>query len=318
MKHLSKGTKNHTKNKKKNKKKYKVTNWSDYNKALINRGSLTVWINEDVKTNWSGKGRYTYSDQCIETILTVKALYHLPLRASIGLVRSIFDQTGIILDVPDYTTVARRARKLSITLKKTNKPITDMILDSTGAKVYGEGEWKVRKHGVGKRRTWKKLHIGIDSNGEVRAVEVTESDTHDCSAIDSILKQEEAQITDFYGDGAYDTLGIYSLLQAKGVSGYHIPPQVNAKIQIHGNTKGVPYPRDVNLRAIRKSTRKRWKQDSGYHTRSLGENVMFRYKTIFGEHLSFRTHASQTNEVLIKVNLLNAFLALGMPQSVVT
>ena len=246
----------------------------------------------------------------------VKALYQLPLRATIGVVRSIFTHAGIMVAVPDYSTVSRRAQSLSITLKKRKRLVTDLIVDSTGAKMYGEGEWKVRKHGWSKRRTWKKIHLGIDSAGEIRAVEMTSSDAHDAPVLDALLAQEDAQITDFYGDGAYDTNGVYWALRNRDVRGFHIPPQKNAKIKVHGNRKLPPWPRDENLRAIRKTSRTRWKQTSGYHIRSLGENAMFRFKTIFGGHLSFRTNNAQKNEVITKANLLNAFYSLGMPLSV--
>lgn len=309
-----KNTKDTVKNSK-NKKKYKIENWSEYNKALIKRGSLTLWISDDIGEWWYGEGYDTYSDRAIEACLALKAVYGLPLRALAGFIQSIFQLSEIELPVPDYTTMSRRANKCKIALRPSRKDTTDIILDSTGTKVFGEGEWKVRKHGWSKRRTWKKLHIGIDSKGEIRAVCVTDNDTHDSLVIDDILDQETAPITDFYGDGAYDTYSVYQALLSRGVTGFHVPPQKNAKIKIHGNTKRKPYPRDENLRAIRKSTRKKWKEASGYHIRSLGETVMYRYKTVFGDHMSFRSDDSQKNEVLIKCNILNTFHFLGMPDS---
>lgn len=307
-----KNTKDNTKN---SKKKYHVKNWSEYNKALIQRGSIALWISDDIEEWWEGDGHYTYSDRAIETALTLKALHRFPLRATVGLIQSIFQLSEINLTSPDYTTMSRRGEKDCVPLRSSNKQITDIILDSTGIKVFGEGEWKVRKHGWSKRRTWKKIHIGIDSSGEIRAVLVTDKDTHDSTVIDNILNQEKAPITDFYGDGAYDTYSVYQTLLSRGTTGFHIPPQKNAVIKIHGNAKRKPYPRDENLRMIRKSTRKKWKEASGYHTRSLGETIMYRYKTTFGDHMSFRTDNRQRNEVLIKCNILNAFHFLGTPDS---
>lgn len=173
----------------------------------------------------------------------------------------------------------------------------------------------MRKHGWSKRRTWKKIHIGIDSSGEIRAVVVTGNDTNDSEVIDDVLNQEKAPITDFYGDGAYDVYSVYQTLLSRGTTGFHIPPRKNAVIQIHRNAKRKPYPRDENLRMIRKSSRKKWKETSGYHTRSLGETIMYRYKTTFGDHMSFRSDNRQRNEVLIKYNILNAFRSLGTPDS---
>jgi Transposase DDE domain len=301
----------------KNKKKYKIKNWKTYNQALINRGSLTLWIADDIMDWWYGSGHDTYSDRAIEAMLTIQAVYGLPLRATFGFVQSIFKLIDIPLSIPDYTTISRRAKSLNIVLRTTQKDTTDVILDSTGSKVYGEGEWKVRQHGASKRRTWKKIHLGIDSLGEIRAVVMTENNIHDSTVINEILDQETAPITDFYGDGAYDTYSVYQALLSREVNGFHIPPQKLAKIKVHGNMKRIPYPRDENLRAIRKSTRKKWKEESGYHTRSLGETVMFRYKTTFGDHMSFRTNESQRNEVLTKCNILNVFHFLGVPESYV-
>lgn len=309
-----KTTKDNTKASK-NKKKYKVRNWGEYNKSLIERGSLTLWIPEDIEKWWYGVGRNTYSSKAIEVMITIQAVYGLPLRATSGFVRSIFELMNMVLSVPDYTTISRRAVNLNVALNVTRKNATDLILDSTGSKVYGEGEWKVRKHGWSKRRTWKKIHIGIDSKGEIRAVVVTNNDTHDSTVIENILNQEKTPINDFYGDGAYDTYSVYQSLLSRDVTGFHIPPKKDAIIKIHGNTKGPPYPRDENLRAIRRSTRKRWKETSGYHVRSLAETAMFRYKTTFGEHMIFRTDGSQRNEVVTKCNVLNIFHLLGTPDS---
>ena len=173
----------------KTKKKYKVTNWGQYNKALVGRGSLTLWIAEDITTWWYGEGHNTYSNQAIEVMLTIKAVYGLPLRATTGFVQSIFELLGIPLSVPDYSTLSRRAENVSVPLRKTHKETTDLILDSTGAKVFGEGEWKVRKHGWSKRRTWKKLHVGMSSDGEIRGVVVTDNNVHDSSVVEEILQQ---------------------------------------------------------------------------------------------------------------------------------
>ena len=122
-------------------------------------------------------------------------------------------------------------------------------------------------------------------------------------------------ITDFWGDGAFDTWNTYQTLMAYGVTGFHIPPRRDAVIHMHKNNKRIPYPRDENLRAIRATTRSQWKEVSGYHTRSLVENLMFRYKTTFGDHMSFRNTESQTNEVTVKCNILNTFHFLGVPES---
>jgi hypothetical protein len=233
------------------KTKYRITNWKEYNRSLINRGSLTLWISSDVEESWyAGKtgqpgSPKKYSDQSIETILTIQQLYSLPLRAIQDFTESLFALMNTTLDVPNYTTLSRRNPSLAVRLRKSDKNVTDMVVDSTGIKVYGEGEWKVRKHGVSKRRTWKKVHIGIDEKGELRAVAVTQNDTHDSEVIPPLLCQETATLTDFYADGAYDTRSVYDALIARGVDGVHIPPQKNAKIWQHGNSSRPPHPPSV-------------------------------------------------------------------------
>jgi hypothetical protein len=297
------------------KKNYKVKNWKAYNQALVQRGSLTLWMNEDIVSLWYGSGRNVYSDKAIEIMMTLKILYQLPLRSVVGLMQSLFEFSGKTLPTPDYTTVSRRMKRITITLKKTRKDTTDIILDSTGLKLYGEGEWKVRKHGWNYRRTWKKVHVGIDSIGEIRSVVTTHSGTHDSIMTDILLKQEQAIITDFYGDGAYDSYGVYTSLMARSVQNYHIPPQHNAKITYDTS---VYYPRDENIRHIQKTSRQRWKQESGYHKRSLIESTMFRMKRVCKGTLSFRNSSSQDNEVILLCTILNTFHSLGMPRSVVT
>lgn len=295
---------------------YRVRNWKEYDKALIARGSLTLWIPENVERIWYGTGKNTYSNASIELMLTLKARFSLPLRATEGFVRSVFALMQLVLDIPDHSTVSRRAGTADIPLRKrSDKESVHVILDSTGVKVCGEGEWKVKKHGKDKHRTWTKVHLAIDRDGEIRALAVTGGNAHDTTAVDPILDQEEARITDFFGDGAYDAFGVYQTLIDRGVTGIHIPPQRNARIKVHGNCNAPPYPRDENLRAIRRSTRKRWKIASGYHARSRVETAMFRYKATFGGHMRFRRMARRQREVAVKCNILNTFHQLGMPKS---
>lgn len=299
---------NNTNNKKKI--KYHVKNWSEYNKSLIQRGSLTLWISDDIKDWWYETGYETYSDKAIETMLVIQAVRHLNLRSLQGFMESIFKLAGIDISVPNYTTISRRAETFCVTLRVTQKKTVDIILDSTGLKVYGEGEWKVRKHGWSKRRTWKKIHVGISPDGEVRSVATTGNNVHDSNLAKNLLNQEEAYIEHFYGDGAYDKKKVYDILISRNVKFFHIPPQKNAVLK-----KNSIYPRDINLKEIQKTSREDWKNSSGYHKRSLVETFMFRFKKTFGDEVIFRTNRRQENEILIKCNVLNVFHSLGMPES---
>lgn len=301
--------------------KYSIKNWPTYNKSLKQRGSLEIWIEEGTKESWyaqpNGKkgAQPVYSDTTIKTILTLGKVFHQKLRQTQGLCESLLGLMNLDLKVPDYTTLSRRASELSVELRKVSKEKTVLIVDSTGLKVYGEGEWKVRKHGAGKRRTWRKFHVGVDEGGEIRVCDLTGNDTDDAEVVEDLLQQEEGEIEAFYGDGAYDKRKVYQSLKKRKVDKILIPPQINARIWKHGNKKGPPHPRDENLRQIRKSTRKQWKKKSGYHKRSLSETAMFRIKTIFTPVLHSRKMTTQKTEALIMASALNRMTALGMPKT---
>lgn len=190
-------------------------------------------------------------------------------------------------------------------------------MDSSGLKIFGEGEWKVRSHGKSKRRTWRKLHVGVDPlSGEIQAAALTTNDVSDSQMVTSLLAQIEQPIKHFAGDGSYDKRNVYdSLNQYAPDAVILIPPRKNARIWQHGNTKAERLKRDENLRTIRKSGRKAWKQDSGYHIRSLAETTMFRLKTIFGDRLSARLLETQVTQALIRCAALNRMSHLGMPDS---
>ena len=221
----------------------------------------------------------------------------------------------IELTVPDHSTLSRRIEHISIVIPRISKEKVILVVDSSGLKVYGEGEWKVRKHGWSKHRTWRKMHLAITPDGEIRAANLTENNITDAEAIDSLFKQEEAKIETFVGDGGYDKRKVYEACQKKRIKSIIIPPQKNAKIFQHGNSKSEPHPRDENLREIRQTTRKKWKEKTGYHVRSLSETAMFRFKTIFGDRLNFRKFKSQKAEFLLSVSILNKMTSFGMPDS---
>ena len=223
----------------------------------------------------------------------------------------------INLPVPDHSTLSKRGKDLKVNLpKKTSQPL-NIVMDSTGLKVYGEGEWKVRQYGVSKRRTWLKLHIGANpADGEIQAVLLTENSISDDQAVAGLLKQIEQPIVDFAADGAYDKRKVYDSLKAHSPEiNILIPPRKNARIWKHGNSKEERLKRDENLRYIRKHGRKEWKKNSGYHTRSLAETTMFRLKTIFGHRLSARLFETQTPQALVRCAALNKMTHLGMPEA---
>jgi hypothetical protein len=302
---------------------YRVKNWPEYDKALVQRGSLTFWISADFEKSWMHIGekqrgsQFDYSDQAILVMLTVKEVFHLTNRGVEGFVRSIFRMMRISLPVPDHTTLSKRGKDLKVNLPKKANQQLNIVMDSTGLKIYGEGEWKVRQHGVSKRRTWRKLHIGANpEDGEIQAVLLTENSVSDDAAVAGLLKQIEQEIDEFAADGAYDKRKVYDGLNAHSPNvKILIPPRKNARIWKHGNTKAERLKRDENLRSIRKHGRKAWKENSGYHVRSLSETAMFRLKTIFGDELSARLLETQTTQAVVRCTALNKMTHLGMPQS---
>lgn len=310
-------------NKKQNnqKKKYCLKNWNEYNESLKQRGSLTVWLDPKVLDNWRAKptrkqgSQPVYTDLAIKLTLQFGKVFGQKLRQTEGLVNSLFSLMKIDLKVPDYSTLSRRGGQVKVELDKEQKDKVVLIVDSTGLKVYGEGEWKVRQHGVSKRRTWRKIHLAITPDGELRAVTLTENKVSDDKASGELIDQESAEIESLAGDGGYDKRKVYNKCQQRKVKKILIPPQKNAKIWQHGNCNAPPHPRDENLRQIRKSSRKNWKQSTGYHIRSLAETAMFRFKTILGDKLNARNFNQQLTEVLISANILNKMTRLGMPDS---
>lgn len=303
----------------------RIRNWPEYNKGLKQRGSLTFWISPDVLANWEVKEKTgkpgstpTYSNQAIVTMVSLKSVMGLPGRALCGFVESVFQLIGEELDVPDHTTISRRLKRLEVTLPVT--PTTGkrhVVIDSTGIKVYGEGEWKTRQHGISKRRTWRKLHLAVDeATGEILSSVVTDNSCHDSEVLGELLDEIDDPISQVDADGAYDTAACYDYIDERdAVAG--IPPQRNAKIWFHGNRKTPPHPRDENLRRIRLVGRAKWKRELNYHRRSLAETTMFRHKTAFGGKVSSRKMNRQMNELKVQCLVLNRMIQVAKPDSYV-
>lgn len=307
------------------KAQYRVRNWAAYNDGLVQRGSLTLWISEEVLEGWrptsrgrrSRGGQQAYSDLAIRCLLTLKAIFGLPYRQTEGFGRSLMVRLGVSLPVPDYTTLCKRSAELKVDLSPRRvAQAKHIVVDSTGLKLYGEGEWKVRRYGYSQRRTWRKLHLSVDeATQDIQAVVVTEAGVDDAQAGCDLLRQTPGPIVQVSGDGTYDKRKFYDVCCERGVPRVTIPPQRNAHIWQHGNSALPPLPRDQNVRRIRQVGRAHWKQESGYHRRSLAETAVFRFKTIFGNTLQARTPDRQTTEVRIKCAALNRMTQLGMPDS---
>ena len=313
----------------KSKAVYRVKNWSWYNRALVARGSLTVWIDDYLWRQWYDQrpcqrgAPFVYSDPTIAWMLTMRVLFGLPLRQTPGFIQSLLALMGLALAVPDYSTLSRRPGALTVELpkKQPDSPASPMhlVVDSTGLKVYGEGEWKVRQHGWTKRRTWRKRHVGVnEATGEVVAQTLTSHRIDEASQVAPLRTQVEEAVEALGGDGAYDRHKVFDAL-ASPPSGPPIRPIIalrkDARIQQHGKCKEPPLARDEILRAIRQKGRKGWKQQSGYHRRALAETLIYRYKHLIGGKLKARSEANQQVESRLGCAILNRMIHLGKPQS---
>lgn len=306
----------------KKKARYQVRNWREYEAALVRRASLTVWVDEAVRASWcevdkTGRRGATriYSEMTIQCALTLRAVYRLPLRAVEGLLGSILHLLGENLPVPDHTTLSRRGQQLSVTIARqpAGEP-RHLVIDSTGLKVFGEGEWKVRQHGAGYRRVWRKLHLAVDqATHEVVAALVTASAVGDGEVLPELLDQVEGEIGQVSADGAYDTRDCHAAVLARAAD-VAIPPRANAAAW-PALADGRTHPRTAALEEIQRDGLKAWKQQSGYHRSSLAETAMGRIKGLFGERLQARTIEGQVRECYLRVAAMNRMTRLGMPLS---
>ena len=291
--------------------------WPRYNNTLIERGKLTFWVPEDLSEVWysNEESEQTYTDRAIEVLSILRFKFGLTLRETKGFARSIFEWMGLRLEVPSYTTLCRRLGSLGLILWQDIKrsDLIHVVVDSTGLKVYGEGEWKVRIHGAGKRRTWRKLHLAVnEANNRILGVVLTTNDFKDNKVFLVLMNQVDPQnVSRVTGDGAYDDKKCFAWAEENEVK-VVFPPRRRAKTHQHGNSQKKPKLRDILVCGIRKLGRSRWKERVKYHRRSIAETAMYRFKTLLGDRLQSRKFQNQWTEVLIKVNILNQ---MGTPRT---
>ena len=302
------------------KTRYKTTNWAAYNAALKARGSLTIWLDKDMQ--WyapaSGKrGRQrVFSDAAIQFCLSIKCLFGLALRQSLGLIESLLRMASLDWRVPDFSTVSRRQKSLQVQLPyRASACALDLLVDSTGINFLGEGEWKRKKHGAEYRRQWRKVHLGIDASTlEIRAIEVTDNSVGDAPMLPELLGQipPDEPIASVSADGAYDTKACHAAIVERGAQAV-IPPRKNARAW--KATLGGALARNEALKACHRLGWRIWKKWSGYHRRSLVETKMHCFKRL-GERVMARTFERQVVELHVRVALLNRFTQLGCPTTV--
>lgn len=302
---------------------YKIKNWKDYNKSLIKRGNITVWFNEkSINTWYASNDKHTkghpdkYSDTCIKLALTIKNLLRFPLRATQGFLEGMVSMMELELDVPNYSSYSRRASRLNVDLSYIRKSSSniDIVVDSTGLKIYGEGEWKVRIHGKGKQRTWRKLHVAINPDShQTVSMELTKADVADCTAMPKLVKGLK-KIKNMFGDGGYTSKDCFDAIANIGAKPVIA---IRSGLSLAKNpSKGLKERNRIIREFWKAGGREQWKKISNYHKRSVVETHMFRLKTIFGEKLSSRKFENQVTEARIRTSILNQMTNLGMPLTV--
>ena len=297
-------------------------NWAEYEAALRGRSSLTIWFTDAAIAAWQAEPRTTrggqprYSELASTTALTLRAVFRLALRQTEGLIGSIITLLGLDLAVPDHTTLSRRAETLKGPRVRPSTFPIHLLVDNTGLRLCGPGEWLVEKHGSKARRSWRKLHIGVDADtGRIVASSLTAHDVNDASQVGPLLDQVAGPIASFTADSAYDQDGIYGEVAARHPdAAVIVPPRSSAVPSATAET--APTRRDDHLRAIVERGRRGCQKVSGYSWRALVEADISRFKRVIGGAMRSRTSGRRATEVAIAVTVLNRMLELGRPEYV--
>src|SRR5918998_1261094 len=266
--------------------RHRVTNWPAYDAALRQRGSLTVWFTDAAVAAWQAEPRTTpggqphYSALAITTALTLRAVFRLALRQTEGLIGSILQLLGLDLAVPDHTTLSRRAETLEVPRPRHGREPVHLLVDSTGLKLCGPGEWLVEKHGTKTRRGWRKLHLATDADtGRIVASALTGHDGDDGSQVGPLLDRIDGPVVSFTADGAFDRDDVYGEVAARHAdAAVIVPPRSSAVPSDAAET--TPSQRDRHLQLIAERGRMGWQKASRYNRRALVEADIARWKRV--------------------------------------
>ena len=303
--------------------RHQVTNSAAYDAALRQRGSLTVWFTDAAIAAWKAEPRTTRGGQprtsasAITTALTLRAVFRLALRQTEGLIGFILALLGLDLAVPDHSTLSRRAETLEVLRPRPGAGPVHLLVDSTGLKLCGAGEWLLEKHGTRTRRSWRKLHIGVDAGtGRTAAATLTTRDVDDASQVGLLLDQA-GPLASFTADSAYDQDGVYGEVAKHSPDAPVIVPPRSSAVPSQ-TARTAPTQRDRHLQTIAQQGRRRWQKTSGYHWRALVEADISRFKRVIGGGLRSRTDRRRGTEIALAVDVLNRMLELGQPAYVRT
>ena len=299
--------------------------WSKYTEALVNRGKLTLFITKGFADTWYVKynegtprargGQAKYSEAAITSLLSLRFIFKLPLRAMEGLAQSLVEMAGVDINVPDYSTLSIKLRDMKIKLPPVCKDSGGgyvASLDSTGVKIHGQGEWNRKKHSQKDRREWVKMHLIIDNDTmQILGVEATADDVHDSEVFDQLIDTLPHKINKVLGDGAYDTLGAHKKSLDNGIELVALP-RGNAVADLK-STKPHILRRNEHVLRYKEKGIYAWANKYGYWARNRAESTMSRFKTTFSGSLSSRKVESQKNEIILKCKILNMFTELTLP-----
>lgn len=306
---------------------YKPRSWSTYNKSLVERGNLTIWLTPEAVKGWLSKRRSgvqggreeKFADVAILALMFLKSLYRMPYRMLEGFAKSLLQLMHVDLPIPHFTRICKRSKKLELPPTTSGKRVTDLVIDGSGIKVYGEGEWKVEQHGREKKKKWKKIHVAIDpETQELILTDVTDKDKHDSTMLPPFLSRLRGRLGRVFGDGAYDTRACYKAIMERGGQPL-IPPRKTARLWqgtdpwVLWRNRAVLERRGLGLDAEGLSL---WKKLRGYGMRSLVETFFSRFKRTFGDRAYSKSDQGISMEVSLKCEILNRLARLGLPESV--
>lgn len=318
--------------------KNRIKNWTAYNTGLVNRGNFTFLIEKSllVPPQQTGKAGHplVYSDALILVLAELREFTQLPFRQLIGLARSLAGLNHV--ELPSYSSLCKRMSKLNIPSNVSCELLDNgflFLVDSTGLKTDGEGEWFRHKHGKHERRGWIKLHIGIDYKSEqIVAYESTLENVADGTVLPELVDntEDKHKIGQIIGDGAYTYHKLYRQIEEERGLSLLAPPHKNAKMHMsfeHGHPgrrcSGGNYAKLIDdpgwethnkyVREVMRLGLGKWKDEVGYHKRSLVETTMYRLKTAFSGNLKSRKAKNRNIEIAIRVSLLNRWTTQSMP-----
>ncbi len=294
--------------------------WSKYNRSLVKQGSIIFWIQQGSLKGWrtdpvGGMGRpLVYSRHAILAAMIVRCVFGVAFRQLQGLFEDLLPLIAKGLPCPNYTTICRRARTLKPPLQRVPFKVrktgpVHVVFDSTGLRVYGEGEWQIKKHGPSYRRGWKKVHVGMCAETQqIVVASLSDKDFSDSHAMIQLLNHIPGQVAEVVEDGAYDCHGCYEAIHQRGARAI-IPPRRGAR-----KSRGDPVlaDRDRAIHRIRdqKRGKRRWKEEADYHRRSLVETAMHRLKTVTGSGIRARHPDSQSAEMSVRIMILSEMMAM--------